>query len=68
MSQQAGMLSRWLRGLRMVGSAMLGVRARQSHEADAKALSPLLLVIVAVVLMACLVGALITLASHIAQG
>ena len=53
------------RTLRTVGSAMFGVRGMKRHEEDAAALSPLLVVIAAVVFMAVFVGVLVPLASSI---
>jgi len=54
------------RTLRTVGSALFGVRGKKRHEEDAVALSPLLVVVVALVFMAIFVGALVTLATTIA--
>ena len=55
-----------MRTLRTVGSAMFGVRGRERHEEDAAALSPLLVVIAALIFMAVFVGVLVTLATTIA--
>jgi hypothetical protein len=54
-----------MRTLRTVGSAMFGVRGRKRHEEDSAALSPLAVVIAAVIFMAVFVGVLVTLATTI---
>jgi hypothetical protein len=51
------------RTLRTVGAAMFGVRGRKRHEEDAVALSPLLVIVAALLFMAIFVGVLLTLAN-----
>jgi hypothetical protein len=53
------------RALRTVGSAMFGVRGSKRHEEDAAAVSPVALLVVALVCVVLFVAGLITLASMI---
>ncbi len=65
MSEPASTSPGLARTLRTVGSAMFGVRGRKRHEEDAAALSPLLVVIAALIFMVVFVGVLVTVATAI---
>lgn len=54
--------------MRIVGSAVFGVRDRKRHDEDWAALSPFVLVFVAVIFLALFVVGLVTLATAVASG
>lgn len=68
MSQRSANSSAVGRTLRTVGSALFGVRGQKRHEQDTTALSPVTLVVAAVVCMVLLVLVLVGLASLAAGG
>jgi ABC-type Na+ efflux pump permease subunit len=55
-----------LRLIRTVGSAMFGIRGRHSHEQDVPSLSPLQLIVTALVFMLIFVVAIVSIASYVA--
>ncbi len=59
--------SGFFRTLRTVGSAMLGVRGRKTHEEDTPSLSPLQILVVALIFMAIFVATLVTVAINISH-
>ena len=65
MSAPTSLSAELARTLRTVGAAMFGVRGKKRHEEDAAALSPLLVVVAALIFMAVFVGALVTLATTV---
>lgn len=67
MIKPSTILTAWVRAFRTVGSAMLGVRASERHEEDFAAVSPLVLVVVAVAVAALFFGGLVALAIFIAK-
>ena len=58
--------STFLRTLRTVGAAMFGVRGRNAHENDGAGLSPVAILVVALVFAILFIGGLVTLATSIA--
>lgn len=59
-------LSGFLRLIRTVGSAMFGIRGRRSHEQDMPSLSPLQLIVTALVFMLIFVVSVVSIASFVA--
>lgn len=58
--------STFLRTLRTVGAAMFGVRGRGEHEKDGAGLSPVAIVVAALIFAILFIGGLVTLATSIA--
>lgn len=56
-----------LRVMRTVGSAMFGIRGRKNHERDASAVSPLHLVLAAVIFMVIFVSIIVSVATLAAR-
>ena len=63
---QAPRRSTFLRTLRTVGAAAFGVRAGRKHEEDSAGLSPVAIVVVALIFAIIFIGGLVTLATSIA--
>ena len=59
--------SGFFRTLRTVGSAMIGVRGRKLHEQDAPALSPIKVLITALLFMLVFVFALVSIAISVGR-
>ncbi|MBQ0930442.1 DUF2970 domain-containing protein [Ideonella alba] len=55
----------FLRLIRTVGAAMFGIRGRQSHEQDMPSLSPLQLIVTALVFMLIFVVSVVSIASYV---
>ena len=56
-----------LRTLRTVGAAAFGVRAGRRHEQDGAGLSPVAIIVTAVIFAIIFIGGLVTLATSIAS-
>jgi hypothetical protein len=54
-----------LRVIRTVGSAMFGIRGRKSHEQDAPSLSPVQLIVTALVFMLIFVVTVVSVATYV---